>query len=180
MPLSLPSLIATLLIAHGRLARGNTLSAHQIESVFVQLGNSAQKRYVLYSWLGMQGLQLPPSWEIGTHAQVLIEYHTPGFNVMSTNCSFPLPPTAQNLGVPLRIAQSVVAQKPDNILPLFDDGSAADPASAGHIVLIANWTGQRDQDYAMAAEQQLDYLLNHAPRSENGAISHRNDNIQLW
>lgn len=99
---------------------------------------------------------------------------------MSTNCSFPLPTTAPNLDTPLQIARSVVAQKPENILPLFLDDSSADPASAGPIVLIANWTGLRDQNYAAAAEQQLDYLLNQAPRHENGAISHRNNGIQLW
>lgn len=131
-------------------------------------------------WLGTQDLRLWPSWEIGTRAQVLIEYIAPEFSVMSTNCSFPLPTTAPTLGIPLQIAQSVVAQKPKNILPLFDDGSAADPASAAPVVLIANWTGLRDWDYAAAAEQQLDYLLNHAPRYQNGAISHRNDGIQLW
>ena len=74
----------------------------------------------------------------------------------------------------------MVAQKPENILPLFVDDSSADPASAGPIVLIANWTGLRDQNYAAAAEQQLDYLLNHVQRYENGAISHRNNSIQLW
>ena len=59
---------------------------------------------------------------------------------------------AQNLDVPLWIAQSMAAQRPKNILPLFDDDSAADPTSVDPAVLITNWTGQRDQDYTRAAE----------------------------
>ena len=181
MPSSLPiSLLLTLLVALDGLGQNIPLPNQQIALVSTQLGNAAQKRYVLTLWLGTQDSQLLPSWEIGTRAQVLIEYIAPEFSVMSTNCSFPLPTTAPNLGIPLQIAQSVVAQKPKDILPLFDDGSAGDPASAGPVVLIANWTGLRDLDCAGAAEQQLDYLLNHAPRYQNGAISHRNDGIQLW
>ena len=181
MPSSLSIfLLLTLLVACDGLGQNIPLPNQKIALASAQLSNAAQKRYVLTLSLGTQDLWLLPSWEIGTRAQVLIEYIVPEFSVMSTNCSFPLPTTAPNLGIPLQIAQSVVAQKPNNILPLFDDGSAADPASAGPVVLIANWTGLRDWDYAGAAEQQLDYLLNHAPRHQNGAISHRNDSIQLW
>ncbi|EGO27253.1 glycoside hydrolase family 105 protein [Serpula lacrymans var. lacrymans S7.9] len=32
----------------------------------------------------------------------------------------------------------------------------------------------------IATNQQLDYLLNHAPRSPSGAISQRTDEVQLW
>lgn len=63
---------------------------------------------------------------------------------------------------------------------MFQDGSVADPASLGVIILIANWTGQKDGDYAGAAKSQLDYLLNDAPRDSNGAISHRSEKVQLW
>jgi rhamnogalacturonyl hydrolase YesR len=34
--------------------------------------------------------------------------------------------------------------------------------------------------YATAAGSQIDYLLHYAPRSAEGAISHRQDDIQLW
>jgi hypothetical protein len=176
----LNSLLVIFLAALEGLAQSITLTNQQIELVFAQLENATQHRYVLTLWLGTQDLRLLPSWEIGTRAQVLIEYFAPEFSVMSTNCSFPLPTTAPNLDTPLKIAHSVIAQKPENILPLFEDSSAADPASAGTIVLIANWTGLREWDYAGAAEAQLDYLLNHAPRHQNGAISHRSDSIQLW
>ena len=181
MPLPfLISLLATLLVTVDGLAQNISLTDQQIALLSARLGNAAWGRYALALWLGTQDLRLLNSWEIGTRAQVLTEYNAPEFSVMSTNCSFPLPTTAPNLDTPLRIAQSVVTEKPKDILPLFDDGSAADPASAGPFVLIANWTGLTDQDYAGAAEQQLDYLLNHVPRYKNGAMSHRNDKIQLW
>ncbi|CCO33654.1 hypothetical protein BN14_07739 [Rhizoctonia solani AG-1 IB] len=60
------------------------------------------------------------------------------------------------------------------------DGSAADPASNGVGVLIANWTGASGANYAQAAADQLTYLLTVTPRAPNGAISHRADEAQLW
>ena len=60
------------------------------------------------------------------------------------------------------------------------DGSAADPASIGVAVLLANWTKQGGQDYAGAATDQLDYLYQKVPRSNEGAISHRTADVQLW
>jgi len=44
--------------------------------------------------------------------------------------------------------------------------AAADPASIGPVVLLANWTQPPDsgQTYVDAAAAQLDYLLNTAPR----------------
>ena len=52
----------------------------------------------------------------------------------------------------------------------------------GTAVLLANWTCtfQADTRYSTAAAQQLDYLLNVAPRSDTGAISQRVDQVQLW
>ncbi|KAG6872500.1 hypothetical protein C0995_009256 [Termitomyces sp. Mi166 len=64
--------------------------------------------------------------------------------------------------------------------PLIKDGSAADPASIGFAVLIANWTGQGDEDYAGAAKDQLDFLESKVPRTSDGAISHRVSQVQLW
>lgn len=64
--------------------------------------------------------------------------------------------------------------------PLIQDGSAADPASIGFAVLLANWTGQSDHDYAGAAKDQLDFLYNRVPRTSDGALSHRVSEVQLW
>ena len=62
----------------------------------------------------------------------------------------------------------------------MQDGSAADPASIGVSVLLANWTGQGGLDYAGAAKDQLDFLLLSVPRTSDGAISHRVSQVQLW
>ncbi|KAG5339433.1 hypothetical protein C0989_004266 [Termitomyces sp. Mn162] len=85
-----------------------------------------------------------------------------------------------------QIPQDVVAnrsQSNGNITgpqPLINDMSAADPASIGFAVLIANWTGQGGEDYAGAAKDQLDFLEFSVPRTGDGAISHRVNQVQLW
>lgn len=125
-------------------------------------------------------LTISYSWEFGTRAQVLIEYDSDSYDVLSQKASIPPNATApSSLDTPLSIARTTVQSKPASQQPLMNDGSVADPASLGVIVLIANWTGQRDADYGTAASQQLDYLLNKAPRTSTGAISHRSDKTQL-
>lgn len=156
--------IAIIFLGAVRRVAGQSLTDAQIRTVRARLGDAAQA-----------------SWERGTRAQVLIEYDAPKYNVLSTKCEFPPPAVTDNsLSTPFQIAQSAVASKPANSLTLVEDGSAADPASLGPVVLLANWTGQAGADYRAAAEDQLDFLLNHAPRTSDGAISHRNDKVQLW
>ena len=66
--------------------------------------------------------------------------------------------------------------------PLIADGSAADPASIGVSVLLANLTGQDggQVNYSGAATDQLNFLLEKVPRTSDGAISHRVSEVQLW
>ncbi len=82
------------------------------------------------------------------------------------------------------VVQSRANQGPTNNRPqpLMPDGSAADPASIGVCVLIANWTkaGGGNLDYAGAAKAQIDYLFTMVPRTSDGAISHRESQLQLW
>lgn len=40
--------------------------------------------------------------------------------------------------------------------------------------------GQTQPEYLSAAERQVDHLLNSVPRATNGAISHREANVELW
>jgi rhamnogalacturonyl hydrolase YesR len=40
--------------------------------------------------------------------------------------------------------------------------------------------GQSQKEYMHAAKRQAEYLLHHAPRCSNQAISHRRDEAQLW
>ena len=80
------------------------------------------------------------------------------------------------------MAAQILATKPANILPLMSDTSAGDPASLGIAVLLANWTvvARNKSLYGLAAAQQLNFLLTQAPRTPDGAISHRSDKVQLW
>ena len=52
----------------------------------------------------------------------------------------------------------------------------------GQAVLLANWTRTNlsDHEFYYAATNQLTYLLDVAPRTDDGAISQRDDQVQLW
>lgn len=52
----------------------------------------------------------------------------------------------------------------------------------GVAVLLANWTRTDPSvtEYSTAASNQLRYLLEDAPRTADGAISHRVEEAQLW
>jgi hypothetical protein len=52
----------------------------------------------------------------------------------------------------------------------------------GQAVLLRNWTRRdlTDTRFSTAAGEQLGYLLNVAPRADSGAISQRDDQVQLW
>lgn len=80
------------------------------------------------------------------------------------------------------------------------DGAVGDPASEsydllgyeyqrtqtnsgiGVSVLLANWTRSNlaDQSFSQAAYSELAYLMTVAPRTGDGAISHRASQVQLW
>jgi hypothetical protein len=127
------------------------------------------------------------SWELGTRAQTILEQNATTYSVFSGQ-SLPPPSTVPSsevtaLGPFLNIARTVVQSRPKNQTdpqPLMPDGSAADPASIGVCVLIANWTKAGDLDYAGAAKSQVDYLFTKVPRTSDGAISHRVSQLQLW
>ena len=130
------------------------------------------------------------SWELGTRAQALIEYDTPTYSVLNDSS---LPPPQSNppdtLSEVFNIVKEVVGNRSESNgrisgpQPLIKDGSAADPASVGFAVLLANWTGRSSidgLDYGGAAEDQLNFLLTQVPRTDDGAISHRVSEVQLW
>ena len=52
----------------------------------------------------------------------------------------------------------------------------------GVAVALANWTRNDpwDQSFAQALWQQLYFLTDIAPHTRDGAISHRDDQVQLW
>ncbi|KAI9507406.1 Six-hairpin glycosidase [Russula earlei] len=132
------------------------------------------------------------SWELGTRAQALLELSAPSFSVLTP--SVPLPPPSSlnsssnaSLADVFTIARHVVAVLPSppsngTGQPLVvGDSSAGDPASIGTAVLLANWTGLGDEDYARAATAQVEYLFGPVvPKTIDGAISHRVSQLQLW
>ncbi|THV05421.1 Six-hairpin glycosidase [Dendrothele bispora CBS 962.96] len=125
------------------------------------------------------------SWELGTAAEALLELECPTLSVFNQS-AFP-PPYQLNDGLNItdvvNIANNVLAAKTTDSLPLIDnDGAVGDPASVGVAVLLANWTKSdlTNTAYSTAAGNQLNYLLNVAPRTASGAISHRADEAQLW
>ncbi|KAI0052773.1 hypothetical protein FA95DRAFT_1553040 [Auriscalpium vulgare] len=131
------------------------------------------------------------SWELGTRAQTLLELEAPDFSVLTVGAQVP-PPTPLNasstsaLSEVFAIVQKVVSEQSNTSAtdgePLVDgEGSAGDPASLGAAVLLANWTGLGGEDYAGAAQRQLEYLFGSAvPKTSDGAISHRVSQLQLW
>ena len=79
------------------------------------------------------------------------------------------------------------------------DGAAGDPASVyfiytsksptrrdiyvgvGVAALLANWTNfDPSVDFATASTEELEHLLTVVPRTSDGAISHRESEVQLW
>ncbi|KAG6848236.1 hypothetical protein H0H93_002035 [Arthromyces matolae] len=131
------------------------------------------------------------SWELGTRAQTILSMNATRYSVLSVKNSLPPPSTIPDsvssaLDPFFQIAHDVVAnrsQSNGNISgpqPLIKDGAAADPASIGFAVLIANLTGQSGEDYSGAAQDQLDFLEFDVPRTSDGAISHRVSEVQLW
>ncbi|GJE84408.1 six-hairpin glycosidase [Phanerochaete sordida] len=126
------------------------------------------------------------SWELGTAAEALTELLAPSLSVFRS-AAFPPPtsvtPADGNTTAMMNIAVTTVKQKPMNSMTLIDgDGAVGDPASLGVAVLLANWTRSdpADQSFAQAARSQLAYLTTVAPRTSDGAISHRASEVQLW
>ncbi|KAL0566045.1 hypothetical protein V5O48_015972 [Marasmius crinis-equi] len=154
------------------LASSQNLTESQISSVKDRLAGGAKA-----------------SWELGTRAEALLEHDAPAFSVFHS----PVPPSqsipfgTQSSIVPVfSIAESVVSSRGNsnnNVAgpqPLVQDGSAADPASIGVAVLLANWTKKGGQNYEGAAKDQLDFLYQKVPRASDGAISHRTSDVQIW
>ena len=64
----------------------------------------------------------------------------------------------------------------------MQDSSSGDPPSVGVAVILANWTNQwtsDGQNYPQALLNQFNYLYT-VPRTDDGAISHRATQLQLW
>ena len=187
--------ISLLAISSLHIAAAQVLDNDQINLVVQRLAESASHRYAVLHSLHSSLLSddvscLPDSWEYGTRAEALTELDAGDYSVFN-NTRIPPPQHAppSSLDTVMQIAAQVIANRSAQLsgltppVPLFPgDASVGDPASMGVTVLIANWTGLGNSsfDYASAATDQLNYLLNVAPKSDDGAISHRTDEVQLW
>ncbi|KAG2147404.1 Six-hairpin glycosidase-like protein [Suillus bovinus] len=123
------------------------------------------------------------SWEQGTAAGAILEFDDPKYSVFGSS------PFVSDGTFPLSTLQlaysAAVRQSPDGRLSqeIGDalDGAALDGASAGSAVLLGSLTDGSRQDYWLnAAKAQLNFILNVAPRTSTGAISHRIDTRQYW
>ena len=118
----------------------------------------------------------------------ILEQNTTAYSVFSNQLLPPpssVPSSQRNALVPFfNVATRVVSSQTENQTgpqPLMPgDGSAADPASIGVCILIANWTKAGNLDYGAAAKSQIDYLFTAVPKTSDGALSHRESQIQLW
>ncbi|KAH7915468.1 hypothetical protein BJ138DRAFT_90063 [Hygrophoropsis aurantiaca] len=124
------------------------------------------------------------SWEQGTAAGGILEFDDPEYSVFGSS---PFGGDGGNFPKStLQLAFSAaVRQTPDGRLSqdIGDalDGAALDGASAGSVVLLGSFTDPSRSNYWLdAANAELNYILNVAPRTSTGAISHRADSRQYW
>ncbi|KIM65856.1 hypothetical protein SCLCIDRAFT_1211856 [Scleroderma citrinum Foug A] len=123
------------------------------------------------------------SWEQGTAAAAILEWNNPEYSVF-----WPYPFVSNRIFPrdTLQLAySSAVRQTPDgrlsqDINDALDD-AALDGASAGSVVLMGTFADPSRENYwEQAADAQLNYILNVAPRTKAGAISHRATTRQYW
>lgn len=116
------------------------------------------------------------SWEYGVTSQALLELFNPSISVFGSR-PFPVSTLRKENVKSLTYASSkIVIGEGANALS-DGDGAVGDPASLGVSAVLL---GRRNQTFAIAAADQLDYVVNGAPRAPNGAISHRVDIVELW
>lgn len=121
------------------------------------------------------------SWEFGTATEALLELYNPELSVFGDS-PFEAEQTAFSQSTLPRAlayaAEKIVFGTGPNVLS-DGDGSVGDPASLGvGAVLLGKVEGY--EGFGAAATAQLQYVTQEAPRTWNGAISHRVDYVELW
>ncbi|KAJ7187939.1 hypothetical protein C8R46DRAFT_874772, partial [Mycena filopes] len=116
------------------------------------------------------------SWEFGTATEALLEVESPLLSVFGVK-PFPVPPVDPSTIPSLAYALTKIPL-PFGIHGLSNgDGAVGDPASLG---VAAVMIGKTNASYALAVQEEIDYIIDVAPRWPNGAISHRADVAELW
>ncbi|KAF7330760.1 Unsaturated rhamnogalacturonyl hydrolase YesR [Mycena venus] len=107
------------------------------------------------------------SWEFGTASEALLELFDPLYLGLWGDC---VSRTDDSEGIKIVIGTGANG--------LSDgEGAVGDPASLGVSAVLL---GKSDAKYANAVKEQIDYIINSAPRFWNGAISHRVEVAELW
>ncbi|KAG6860963.1 hypothetical protein C0995_005328 [Termitomyces sp. Mi166 len=115
-------------------------------------------------------------WEYGTASEALLELYNPSLSVFGP-APFPIPTVSKENATALAYAASkITLGKGLNSLSV-SDGTVGDPASLGVSAVLL---GKTESQYAEAARQTADFLINSAPRFWNGAIYHRDSVEELW
>ncbi|MCJ1377744.1 hypothetical protein MMC17_000840 [Xylographa soralifera] len=120
-----------------------------------------------------KGLELAAhSWEWGTAAEALLEFHSPELSVFSAD---PFPgdelPKVDVENIPsLVYARKFISTDGEGLCE--GDGSTSDPSSLGPSALLLS--------LLPACTRQVRALLQHTPRLPSGAISHRATTPELW
>ncbi|EAU81654.1 hypothetical protein CC1G_02670 [Coprinopsis cinerea okayama7 len=129
------------------------------------------------------------SWELGVRTQAALELNATRMSVFSPAGVPPPRRVPEDLKDPLEpvwnIVRRVISERGpgDDPRPLVQDGSTADPASIGVAVVLANITDLDGtaNEYADAARGQLRFLFSdQVPKTDEGAISHRGEQLQIW
>ncbi|KAF9512053.1 hypothetical protein BS47DRAFT_1486534 [Hydnum rufescens UP504] len=118
------------------------------------------------------------SWEMGTATQALLELDFSSLSTFSSAPAFHQSASfsASSIDNVLGFVRTALQQRNGSTM-IIKDGSAGDPTSLGVACILGNLTGADTRisnvTFASAASDQLNYLLDVAPRSPDGAISHR-------
>lgn len=173
---------ASLIVLFAALVNAQSLSDAQVQRVRARMNDGSKAASVFLPTLpNIPFLTFSRSWETGTAMQTLIELDTPSFSVLTPNATVPPPRSApSSLSAVIQSARSIVQKRKPGSTQLVPSSSAADPASNGVAVLLADWTHVGGADFSEAARAQLEHLLTGVPRSKEGAISHREGYLQVW
>ncbi|POS71188.1 hypothetical protein DHEL01_v210418 [Diaporthe helianthi] len=117
------------------------------------------------------------SWEYGTLSEALLEWYNPEIAVFSKDAFSDGQIPVLDVGATQSLSYAITNIRTNSTTLVDGDGAAGDPASLGVSAVLI---GQTRPDYLAAAERQVNHLLDDVPRGENGAISHREANVELW
>lgn len=116
------------------------------------------------------------SWEYGTVAEALLEWHNPKDSIWNDPFPNGTIPTLDIANTPaLSYVKPYINTTGSTLVD--GDGSAGDPAALGIPALMI---GKTEKQYWDAAVRQHEHLIKEVPRWENGAISHRESVAELW